>query len=334
MIQTFLIERKSWILLFILLQSLFLFVAFIDPNTEVTSILYTIYLSTIIFLLFLSVRYFRETSFIKSISHQQEELDVSQLGVPHSQFDHIIHTILLEHASALKNSTVKSRAMVQQEKDELLAWIHEVKTPLTALHLIMERIEDPTLRSQLTYEWLRIHLLLDQQLHQKRIQFIENDVYMEKVELESLLIGEIKVLKTWCIQKGIGISLDLQVDTVTSEKKWLAFIVRQLLTNAVKYSDGGEVTIKSYWEGDNVLLEITDEGCGIHSKDVPRIFDKGFTSTTNTARGGATGMGLYLTKKAADSLHIQLHVQTTPGRGTTFTLTFPEPNEMVRISGM
>ena len=74
---------------------------------------------------------------------------------------------------------------LEQEKDELLSWIHEVKTPLTAMHLMIDRLDDETMKTHLTYEWLRIHLLLDQQLHQKRIPFIENDLYIENIDLET-----------------------------------------------------------------------------------------------------------------------------------------------------
>lgn len=92
-----------------------------------------------------------------------------------------------------------------QEKDELLAWIHEIKTPLTAMHLIIERLENREVKANLTFEWLRIHLLLDQQLHQKRIFFIENDMYIEHLDLESLIFNEIKTLQAWCMQKILGL---------------------------------------------------------------------------------------------------------------------------------
>ena len=90
---------------------------------------------------------------------------------------------------------------LEEEKDDLLSWIHEVKTPLTAMHLMIERLDDETMKAQLTYEWLRIHLLLDQQLHQKRIPFMENDLYIEQTDLKVLIFREIKALQSWCIAK-------------------------------------------------------------------------------------------------------------------------------------
>ena len=114
------------------------------------------------------------------------------------------------------------------------------------MHLIIERLENREVKANLKFEWLRIHFLLDQQLHQKRIFFIENDMYIEHLDLESLIFTEIKTLQAWCMQKNIGFDVDLQAERVLCDAKWLSFIMRQLLTNAVKYSEESDVMIRSY----------------------------------------------------------------------------------------
>lgn len=73
---------------------------------------------------------------------------------------------------------------------------------------------------------LRIHLLLDQRLHQRRIPFIENDLYIENTDLETIIFDEIKTPQSWCIQKGIGFDIHLEVTEVLSDAKWLAFIMK------------------------------------------------------------------------------------------------------------
>src|SRR5699024_8845202 len=151
-------------------------------------------------------------------------------------------------------------------------------------------------------------LLLDQQLHQKRIPFIENDLHIEKIALQPLIHTEIKALQLWCLQKGIGFDLSLQVTDILSDAKWRGFMIRQLLTNTVKYSDALNIIIKSYTEKKQTKLEIKDFGQGIDPKDLPRVFDKCFTSTTKHQDQAATGMGLYLAQKVAQSLLIQIDV--------------------------
>ena len=202
------------------------------------------------------------------------------------------------------------------------------------MHLMIDRLDDEMMKTHLTYEWLRIHLLLDQQLHQKRIPSIENDLYIENTDLETLIFAEIKTLQSWCIQKGIGFDIQLEITEVLSDAKWLAFIIRQLLTNAVKYSAAADIMITSYQQAEQTILEVKDFGRGIDPRDIPRIFDRGFTSTTMHQDHAATGMGLYLAKKAAQSLLIHIHVKSELGTGTTFTLTFPKRNEFVKITSM
>lgn len=334
MIKKYLRERGSWIIVVILIHLFMLFVAYMDPSIPFTSVLYLVSLSMLFFVIFLVIRYPKETKFYKSLDERDDDLDLTSIAMPESPFEKIIQESITGQAKLLKQASADNLMTLEQEKDELLSWIHEVKTPLTAMHLMIERLENEEMKKHLTYEWLRIHLLLDQQLHQRRILFIENDLYIEHLDLEMLIFSEIKTLQSWCIQKGIGFDLNLEVAEVLSDAKWLAFIIRQLLTNAVKYSEASDITVNSYQQAEHVILEVKDRGRGIDPKDLPRIFDKGFTSTTVHRDNAATGMGLYLAQKAAQSLFILIEVQSELGSGTTFTLTFPLKNEFVRISSM
>lgn len=334
MIRKYIIERRSWIMLFMLQQLLIIFIAFIDSEIPLQSILYLVFLSMILFTIFLVFRYNKETRFYKSLEERDDNLDLTSMTSSESPFEVIIENSMTNQTERLKKSASINLINLEQEKDDLLSWIHEVKTPLTAMHLMIDRIEDETMKTHLTYEWLRIHLLLDQQLHQRRIPFIENDLYIEESDIETIIYDEIKTLKSWCIQKGIGFDISLEVAEVLSDAKWLAFILRQLLTNAVKYSQASDIMLSSYQSAEHTILEVKDRGRGIDPRDLPRIFDKGFTSTTMHQDAAATGMGLYLAQKVATSLLIQIHVTSAIGNGTTVTLTFPQKNEFVRITSV
>jgi two-component system, OmpR family, bacitracin resistance sensor histidine kinase BceS len=334
MIGQFIREKISWILIFISLQALLIFVAYLDASLPVSSILYVVFLSTLIFFLFTVVRYHKETKFYRELKEWDANPHITGMPEPRAPFEIVVHQSMTEQAEQLRGETASNRRMIEQEKDELLAWIHEVKTPLTAMSLIIERLNDPALKSSLKYEWLRIHLLLDQQLHHKRIDFLENDLYIEMIDLEELIYGEIKTVQSWCIQKGIGFEIELKVGDVLSDSKWLAFILRQLLTNAVKYSKEKDIEISSSREHGHTVLKIRDYGKGIDQRDLPRIFEKGFTSTVNHHNTASTGMGLYLAKKVAGAMHIDLKAESVPGEGAAFTLVFPEQNEFVDTIGM
>lgn len=334
MIRKYIVERRSWILLFIILQLLILVCAYVDSTIPLQSMIYLFYLSSIIFIIHFVIRYHKETRFIRSLEERDISLDTTSMAEPESPFEKVIEKSMTNQAELLKQAAMNNRMILEHEKDELLSWIHEVKTPLTAMHLMIDRIQDEGMKTHLTYEWLRIHLLLDQQLHQRRIPFIENDIYIENTDLETIIFDEIKTLQSWCIQKGIGFDIQLDEPKALSDAKWLSFIIRQILTNAVKYSPPSDIVIKSYQRNQQTILQIIDNGRGIDPKDLPRIFDKGFTSTTMHQDSAATGMGLYLAQKAAQSLLIRVHVKSELGSGTAFTLTFPQRNEFVRITSM
>ena len=334
MIRNFLIERISWILLFATWQVMSLFIAYIDATIPLGSMLYIFFLSFLLFVVFLCFGYFRETRFYRSLEEWESNLDLSEVAEPVSPFETIVVRSITEQTALLKSELSENRIQLEQEKDDLLSWIHEVKTPMTAMQLMIGRVENVTLKAQLNQEWLRIHLLLDQQLHQKRLKVIENDLYIEQIHLESIVFNEIKTMQSWCIHKGIGFNIQLDSTAVLSDAKWLSFIIRQLLTNAIKYSEKSDIFIRSFEKEGQICLNVTDTGRGIDQKDLPRIFDKGFTSTTNNREQVSTGIGLYLAKKAASPLLIKIDVDSQVGQGTTATLFFPKQNEFVNLHGM
>ncbi|KON88252.1 histidine kinase [Sporosarcina globispora] len=334
MFRKYIRERLSWILLFVFLQVLAAFVVYMDAAISLKPFLYYTFLSAIIFTGFIMIRYQKETRFYRELTQREENLDLSSIPESDSPFEKIIESGMVSQTERFKQEYTYNWTLLEQEKDELLSWIHEVKTPLTAMHLMIDRIDDQNLKSALTYEWLRIHLLLDQQLHQKRIPSMENDLFIEMINLEDILFSEIKSLQSWCMQKGIGFEMEMKETEALSDAKWFSFIIRQLLTNAVKYSVESDIMISCSQYDGKISLRIQDFGRGIDQRDLPRIFEKGFTSTSNHHENAATGMGLYLAKKAAEQLKIQIHAESCLGKGTTMILVFPARNDFVSITGM
>lgn len=334
MIRMYLRERLSWIILFFALQLLSLIVAYLDPTITIRPILYIVFLSTVVMIVFVAVRYQKETAFFKQLAQWEADFDDNDLLEAASPFEKIIKSRIITQTDKYRRDITDNQTVMEQKQDELTSWIHDVKTPLTAIKLIIDRVDDPKTKQQMTYEWLRIHLLVDQQMHQSRIPTIENDLFVEQTALEPLIFQEIKDVQSWCISKGIGIDVSLEVEQVLTDAKWLSFIIRQILTNAIKYSDQDDIIITSYTSGKQTVLAIQDYGRGIAAKDLPRIYEHGFTSTVSHRDTASSGMGLYLVQRVATSLKIEIDVQSTIGEGSTFTLTFPRENEFVKITSM
>lgn len=334
MIRRYVREKRSWLLLILILQGLTIFVAFVDVSVPLLPILYIVGLNWLICIAFMVVRYHKETRYYRSLEMWDHINDLDDLQPADRPFESIVHEALSGQSARYETEGAVRLRQLEQEKDELLSWIHEVKTPLSAMRLMLDRVGDPELRKGLSHEWQRIHHLLDQQLHRKRILSIENDLMITETLLEPVLNTEIRALQSWCMSKGIGFELNLDARQVLTDPKWLSFVLRQLLTNAVKYSESSDILIHSHERAGHVQLMIQDAGRGIERRDLPRIFEKGFTSSRNRQQGDASGMGLYLTKQVTDALHIQLEVTSTLEEGTLCVLSFPRRNSMMDIWGV
>ena len=106
-----------------------------------------------------------------------------------------------------------------------------------------------------------------------------------------------------------------------TDSKWLAFVLEQLLTNAIKYTPERR-RIALRLEGRTLLLQ--DSGIGIRAEDLPRIFEKGFTGCNGREEQHSTGLGLYLCRRILDKLGHPIRISSTPGQGTRVELDFSD----------
>ena len=316
-------EHKWWIG-FVLGINICLNILFLlDQGFANVSILYFNLIYYVLFMLFLVVLYNKDKKVLR-------ENDFNQLSPVPQKVANYYEAELAE----LKHKYILLKSNYGEKDDELLAWVHEMKSPLTAMKLMLNQLgsDDPH-KGKLEKEWLRLYLLLDQQLHTTRILTIEQDSKIEQLSLRSAVIEEIKSFQPWCMEKGIGFELDELNDEVTTDKKWLCFIIRQYISNAVKYSqENSVIEVKtSYSPQGHLLLKVVDYGKGIAMQDLRRVFKKSYTGATGRESSIASGMGLYLAKQAADSLGLKLYLQSEVGKGTTAVIQFPLTNEYTKM---
>ncbi|MEG0471965.1 MAG: sensor histidine kinase [Solibacillus sp.] len=323
MIGLFLRQYKSWLILLLSLQLFINGLFYLDEGIEGISLLYFNLVWLTIISAFLSWRYTRDKKWIK----QYETLTGNYYATMEWAYE--------EQHQELSLQLQEKNLIVLEKQDELLAWVHEMKSPLTAMQLIFGKMESSELKEKVENEWLRLFLLLDQQLHATRLMTIEQDNRLEKVMLQGIVVSEVKALRSWCFEKNLEMELEHLDIEIISDAKWLGFMIRQILSNAVKYSnDGGRIQLYTTTEKEQVILHIRDEGIGIASEDLPRVFRKSYTGTVGRETSAATGMGLYLAKQVANSLHIHLSIQSIRHQGTTTSIHFPKLNEYTKTLGM
>ena len=319
MIWLFFKQHRRFIIFFFALQLFVNLLIFIDVGIKGVSFIYLNLVWLVCLSLFFTYCYMRDRKQLQKYTSYEQDY---------------FTTIEAYYSDMLSEKDVQLKgAKLQQleRQDELLAWVHEMKSPLTAMQLVTDKVQPYDVRERIENEWLRLHLLLDQQLHATRLMTIEQDMLFTDVSLRSIIAQEVKALRSWCFEKHIAIDMDEINQVVVSDAKWVGFIIRQLLSNAVKYSHiGGEVTIYVKEQDEQVMLYIQDKGIGIQPEDLPRVFRKSYTGTVGRETSAATGMGLYLAKQAAQSIHVQLNLQSKVNEGTTAQIVFPKMNDYVK----
>ncbi len=209
-----------------------------------------------------------------------------------------------------------------QAKNDALAyytlWVHQIKTPIAAMRLLLE--DEGEIRGGIRRELFKVERYADLALQYARMDGLLEDVVIEPCSLESLARESVKKYALLFIYQNLSVSIEPFEQVVMSDKKWVTFILEQLLSNAVKYTKAGGVTIR-FVDG---ALHVIDTGAGIRKEDLPRVFDKGYTGYNGRADGRASGIGLYLAKRVCDALNIKISIVSELGRGTDAALRFPK----------
>lgn len=168
----------------------------------------------------------------------------------------------------------------------------------------------------------RIEEYVSMALQYQRVSSTENDFVLEKVSVDGVIRDTIKKYAKIMIRRHIGINYSGTGQKVYTDGKWLAFMLEQILSNAIKYTPHGVVTIETAEEKDRFFITIKDTGIGIKAEDLPRVFEKGYTGYNGHADKKATGIGLYLCRQMADKLGHTIHMGSEIGKGTKVWIGF------------
>lgn len=212
----------------------------------------------------------------------------------------------------------------KQNKLLIYRWVHQLKTPLSVIRLIAQKNGYQSDYKKIYQSAGQIQYDLDQILNMYKLDAIQNDFHVERISLRQIAKDSINELKSSFIEREIFPKLDVDEHLmVYSDSKWLRFVLHQLLTNALKYSNEGKaITVRAYTTQTDIVLSVEDEGCGIQPEDISRIFNLFFTGQNGRLRGESTGLGLYMVKQILDYLGHSIQVESTVGIGSKFQIIF------------
>lgn len=207
--------------------------------------------------------------------------------------------------------------------DYYAVWVHQIKAPIAVMRVMLQQ-EDTQENRELAAELFRIEQYVDMALCYVRLGEGSSDLVLQEYDLDDIIRKAVRKYAGQFIRRKIRLVYEGTDERVLTDEKWLLFIIEQLLSNAVKYTqEGGKVTITV---DDKKQLAVTDTGIGISPEDLPRIFEKGYTGYNGRLDKKSTGIGLYLCRSAADKLGHRLSAQSDPGKGSRFVVdleTYP-----------
>lgn len=226
----------------------------------------------------------------------------------------------------LLESTLRDRqAQADQAMADQLAyytlWVHQIKTPIAAMDLLLQQWErGPAAQAEL----FKISQYVDMALQYVRLDGTTRDLHLSQVSLDQVIRQVVRKYAKLFILKKIRLDFRETGLTVLSDEKWLAFLLEQLLSNALKYTpEGGQVAI--FGEPREILV-IADTGIGIAPEDLPRVFERGFTGQNGRLDKKATGIGLYLCRRVTELLGHTLSITSAPGKGTQVRVGLRRPD--------
>lgn len=220
--------------------------------------------------------------------------------------------------------TVRGVRGEQREYREFIeSWVHEIKAPITAINLMCENHKTELTRS-ISNENKKVENFVDMALYYARSDEVYKDYIIKETDLQKVAAEVVAKNKYYMIQNRIQVEVSC-THTVYTDKKWISFILNQLILNSVKYKRETDAHIRIFTEAyeHGVKLFVEDNGIGIKQEELPRIFDKGFTGSNGRSHECSTGMGLYLCRKLCQKLGIAIGAESGESSGTTVTIEFP-----------
>ncbi|OAZ46751.1 sensor histidine kinase [Paenibacillus polymyxa] len=319
-------DHFSMIIFNIIQLFLVLSIYWMDGYRNLSTALYSVFFGFILLLVYLLFRYVMYSGLYRILSTANiRDLDeLIQMKVLNPLASSLQHLLLQFYQ--LYQSRIHQ--LEHQQRDHITfinQWVHQMKTPLAVIHLILKGKIDPE-SDQIHDEIDRMGKGLDMILYMSRLESFEPDFHVEPVVLRKLVSEVIYDNKRLLIRNEIYPSneVDEQLSVIT-DAKWLRFIINQLVTNAIKYSSGYAHSLKLISDGRDhvIVLKVQDEGIGIPKKDIERVFEAYYTGENGRKYSESTGMGLYLVAEICKRLNHDIQLTSTVGEGTTVEILFP-----------
>ena len=264
------------------------------------------------------------------INREQFFDDAEQLPEHMDIIEYDYQELAKELYQAKQELISKNRIAKKELLDYYGMWVHQIKTPIAALDILLQNTERMLYQidekemmqkaisvSDMKMELFKIEQYVEMALNYLQVEDISSDLVFKKHELDDMVRQVIRKYAKIFISKKIKIDFKPTKACIVTDEKWFIFVLEQIISNALKYIKKGQIFI--YMKEKSLVIK--DTGIGIPAEDLPRIFEKGFTGYNGRENKKSTGIGLYLCKNIMDKLQWNITVDSEVGSGTKIYLT-------------
>lgn len=325
MLLRFLKQRRTVIFAFGLFFIIF-YAAFFLYHLPLTAVLYPGIVCAVIGIALLAADYAKFNGKHRGLAEMKKLSAQLMVGFPEAEtlededYQEIIRLLCDEQQRLAEETHCRYSDMT----DYYTVWAHQIKTPIASMRLKLQN-EDSATSRKLTADLNRIEQYVEMVLAFLRLDSDSTDYVFREYELDGIIRQCVKKFSGEFIGKKLTLNYEPLEVSVLTDEKWLCFVVEQVLSNALKYTQSGCITISMAGER---RLCIRDTGIGIAPEDLPRIFEKGFTGFNGREDKKASGLGLYLCKRVCDNLGIAISAESKIDEGTAVYLEFPEKRDV------
>jgi two-component system, OmpR family, sensor histidine kinase YxdK len=321
----FLKEHTLLIVLQIIQFIVILTIYYLDGYHHMLPALYAVFLGLFFLGVYLIYHYYSRRHFYKRLTKQLESLDQSLQRTEHTPISEALDQLLKNQYKHYQEQIKRLESRQEEHLKFMDQWVHQMKTPLSVIELIAQNLDEPD-SSNIREENDRMKSGLNTILYMARLRTIEQDFHIKPVHLAKLVSDVNQENKRFYIRNQVypQFSQEKEGMMVETDEKWLFFMLSQLINNAVKYSKGKSktISISIYERNGEAVLEVKDYGVGIPESDKRRIFEPFFTGENGRKFRESTGMGLYLTREAAQQLGHTIEIDSKAGEGATCRIIF------------
>lgn len=295
---------------------------------------FVLFSSVISGLLLFGIDYHKRATFLTTLQSQLNAIEKKYLvhemvEEPYTFDEKVLYECVQEINRCMINDMNVYKLAIDDFKQYLELWVHEIKIPLASARLVIENNKGNK-NNALLEELSRVEKLVETVLFYAKSEYVEKDYSIKKNTLEGIVNKVIVEQRNQFISKHITLDKEgLKID-VNTDAKWMEFIISQIVANSLKYANKENAYIKIYAmeKQQEVTLYIEDNGIGINAQDLHRVFDKGFTGENGRMQYKSTGIGLYLCKNLCKKMHHAIHIESTLHEKTIIAITFPKSSMM------